>query len=280
MNLEIPSASKLKHLLLQEVVGRYQSVQGTLREAQWHVLCQVANWLEIPDFIHLQQDEIQRNVLSKVLFKNSKTLPQTDNEWTRLLSQWLRQNMLHSSDVKERLICQILAVDGFDGLECTDLKNYLVNVVDPGCIRQEYKLHIIAVRHMYDWFDTHASVASLTGTDSACVVFLALLQLYMYHLPQLMTNEQIAIHAHKAKAWGENFLHRNASYYNDVRKVKFNLLEELSQVYVKAWPHDWRPLAQELLTGLTHKKFYDLPPDDDETKPIRKNKKTTKPTET
>ncbi|GFQ91198.1 ribonucleoside-diphosphate reductase subunit M2 [Trichonephila clavata] len=120
-------------------------------------------------------------------------------------------------DVKERDIYQLLAVDGFDGFEAKHLKFYLSVILDQKVVRHEYRFHIKAVRAMYRWFESQPKVSSLTGTDSGCVVFLTLLQLYMNKL-QLMDDE-VTLQVHLAKRLAEGFLHRNANYYKDVRNV-------------------------------------------------------------
>lgn len=228
-----------------------RTTRGNLLASRWHVLRRVSEWLQIPDMLDLYLDEIQRNQLVSLLYKgtkHTKQLPQDDAEWSRLLTFWIRQNR-----VEDRLIYHILAVDGFDGFEPKDLKYYLPAVIDPGCIRWEYRQHGIAVRSMYQWFESHSDVSSLTGSDSGCVVFLALLQLYVEEIPPV--DEQIAMQAHRAQAWAEGYLYRNASNHQDVRKVTPDLLRELGRVYGNAW--DWHQVAREQLASLINKKWFD-----------------------
>ncbi|GFY55662.1 uncharacterized protein TNIN_424451 [Trichonephila inaurata madagascariensis] len=75
-----------------------------------------------------------------------------------------------------------VAVDGFDGFEAKHLKLYLSAILDQKFVRQEYRLHVKAVRAMCRWFESQPQVSSLTEMDSGCVVFLTLLQLYMNKL--------------------------------------------------------------------------------------------------
>lgn len=194
--------SEIKFALEACVAERCLETHGSLRECRWHVLCLVAEWLQIPNALDLYADEMQRDRLATLLLndvkhKNVKLLPRDELEWNRLLTGWLRRGPV----VKDRLVYQLLAVDGFDGVESHHLKSYLPNVIDPGCIRQQYRLHVMAVRYMYEWFESKPEVSSLTGTDSACVVFLALVQLYA----EDQKDEMIVLQAHKAKVWGEGF---------------------------------------------------------------------------
>ncbi|GFR19963.1 uncharacterized protein TNCT_325881 [Trichonephila clavata] len=83
---------------------------------------------------------------------------------------------------------------------------------------------------MYRWFESQPQVSSLTETDSGCVVFLTLLQLYVNKLEML--EDEITLQVHLAKRSAEGFLHRNANYYKDVRNVMEALLQELGNIYV------------------------------------------------
>ncbi|GFX70530.1 uncharacterized protein TNCV_875041 [Trichonephila clavipes] len=86
---------------------------------------------------------------------------------------------------------------------------------------------------MYQWFESQPQVSSLTETDSGCVVFLTLLQLYMNNLE--MMEDEITLQVHLAKRSADGFLHRNANYYKDVRNVTQALLQELGNIYVQEW---------------------------------------------
>ncbi|GFQ80494.1 ribonucleoside-diphosphate reductase subunit M2 [Trichonephila clavata] len=121
-------------------------------------------------------------------------------------------------DVKERDIYRWLAVDGFDGFEAKHLKLYLSAILDQKFIRQEYRLHIKAVLAMYRWFDSQPQMSSLTGTDSGCVVFLTLLQLYVNKL-EMMEDE---ITLQKKAEWALNWI-QNPSFAK--RLVAFAAVE-------------------------------------------------------
>ncbi|GFR14686.1 ribonucleoside-diphosphate reductase subunit M2 [Trichonephila clavata] len=162
------------------------------------------------------KDQLLQLLSKGIKRKNLKHIPQDESEWIHLLNVWLRQSTM-DHDVKERDIYQLLAVDGFDGFEAKHLKFYLSVILDQKVVWHEYRFHIKAVRAMYRWFESQPKVSSLTGTDSGCVVFLTLLQLYMNKL-QLMDDE-VTLQVHLAKRLAEGFLHRNANYYKDVRNV-------------------------------------------------------------
>ncbi|GFR03762.1 uncharacterized protein TNCT_320351 [Trichonephila clavata] len=146
-----------------------------------------------------------------------------------------------------------LPIAGFDGFEANHLKFYLSVILDQKVVRHEYRFHIKAVRALYRWFESQPKVSSLTGTDSGCVVFLTLLQLYMNKL-QLMDDE-VTLQVHLAKRLAEGFLHRNANYYKGVRNVTEVLLQELGNIYVEEWQgKDWTCVANEQLARLMNNK--------------------------
>ncbi|GFY04601.1 uncharacterized protein TNCV_4416851 [Trichonephila clavipes] len=258
-HLETELQTDLKHLLQQKVV--YQCLLGgreeTIEQHRWKVLQQVAEWLNIPNALSMHQDYYVKDQLLQILSKgikrkNVKKIPQDESEWVQLLNVWLRRNTM-DHDVKERDIYRLLAVDGFDGFEAKHLKLYLSSILDQKFIRQEYRLHVKAVRAMYQWFESQPQVSSLTGTDSGCVVFLTLLQLYMNKLK--MMEDEITLQVHLAKRSAEGFLHRNANYYKDVRNVTEALLQELGNIYVQEWQgKDWTFVANEQLTRLIKNK--------------------------
>lgn len=221
----------------------------------------MARWLDLPADIDYGQD--YRDHLIRLLLTTTTTtkkkrlreLPHDEAECLRLLSQWLRCNTLpNGKDVAQRHMYRILAVDGFDGLEAKDLKNYVSSIWNPTGCRLEYRLHGTAVRDMYDWIDASPEVSSLTGTDSACVVFLALLELYGQHLSRVMMDDEVAHQTQRARLGVEGFLHRNASYYKDVRKVNEVMLKTLGLVYSKRF-EQWQKVGSELLTALCHKRL-------------------------
>ncbi|GFR15192.1 uncharacterized protein TNCT_731951 [Trichonephila clavata] len=258
-HLETELQTDLKRLLQQKVV--YQCLVGgreeTIEQHQWKVLQQVAEWLHIPNALSMHQDDCVKDQLLQLLSKgitrkNFKKIPQDESEWTHLLNVWLRRNTM-DHDVKERDIYRWLAVDGFDGFEAKHLKLYLSAILDPKFIRQEYRLHIKAVRAMYRWFESQPQVSSLTETDSGCVVFLTLLQLYVNKLE--MIEDEITLQVHLAKRSAEGFLHRNANYYKDVRKVTEALLQEFGNIYVYEWQgKNWTHVANEQLGRLMKNK--------------------------
>ncbi|GFQ83349.1 uncharacterized protein TNCT_423371 [Trichonephila clavata] len=258
-HLETELQTDLKRLLQQKVV--YQCLVGgreeTIEQHRWKVLQQVAEWLHIPHALSTHQDDCVKDQVLQLLSKgikrkHFKKIPQDESEWTHLLNVWLRRNTMNQ-DVKERDIYRWLAVDGFDGFEAKHLKLYLLAILDQKCIRQEYRLHIKAVRAMYRWFESQPQVSSLTGTDSGCVVFLTLLQLYVNKLE--MMEDEITLQVHLAKRSAEGFLHRNANYYKDVRNVTEALLQELGNIYVQEWQgKDWTSVANEQLGRLMKSK--------------------------
>ncbi|GFQ80235.1 uncharacterized protein TNCT_549691 [Trichonephila clavata] len=257
--LETELQTKLRDLLQQQVA--YQCLKGgreeTIEQHRWKVLQQVAEWLHIPHALSMNQNAYVKDQLLQLLSKgikrkNLKHIPQDESEWIHLLNVWLRQSTM-DHDVKERDIYQLLAVDGFDGFEAKHLKFYLSVILDQKVVRHEYRFHIKAVRAMYRWFESQPKVSSLTGTDSGCVVFLTLLQLYMNKL-QLMDDE-VTLQVHLAKRLAEGFLHRNANYYKDVRNVTEVLLQELGNIYVEEWQgKDWTCVANEQLARLMNNK--------------------------
>ncbi|GBN05071.1 hypothetical protein AVEN_117940-1 [Araneus ventricosus] len=180
-------------------------------------------------------------------------MPQEVLEWTRLLNQWLRQHA--TEDMVDRQIYRLLAIDGFEGFEAKDLRTYLASALNSKGIREEYRQHTRAVRSMYEWIDTRPEISSLMGTDSACVVFLAFLQLYESKLNTLLADDRVAMQTHRARRSAEGFLHRNASYYKDIRKVTEDLLRELVFKYEYVWKgQDGRRIGTELMTRLSNKK--------------------------
>ncbi|GIY15387.1 uncharacterized protein CEXT_25971, partial [Caerostris extrusa] len=190
--------SSVQRMIHQMVVLR--SLRGpsdqTIQHHRRAVLEQVASWLGMPEAVREDNDGKERHQLLQ-LFSTSakktqiKQLPRDESDWSRHLSHWVRENTLRNGqDVKHRTIYKILAVDGFEGLEAKDLKNYLWNILNLSELRREYRHHLNAVRQMYEWLDTHSEVSSLMGTDSACVVCLALLHLYMQSLENVIVDDQ------------------------------------------------------------------------------------------
>lgn len=138
-------------------------------------------------------DPKYRDRLLKLLVANSykhrsREIPAEGSEWIKLVNEWVKGNSADDT-VFERKIFYILAVDGFTGIGAKDLKFYLQNVLIP--LSDEYKMHARGVRAMYNYFQGNMLIESLTGTDSACIVFLALLTLYMTHLQSELFDEKV-----------------------------------------------------------------------------------------
>lgn len=220
----------------------YQSLQYH----RHHLLRDIASWLDVP---LNEEPPLIKDELLAVLDTKSRYLPKNEQEWQRLLNQWLRNpsNKIGKDEVKHRTVYRLLAVDGFDGVLGQDLKDYLPNVLSNG-LRKEYQRHSRAVRKMYSWLEDDPRVASLTGTDSACVVFLALIRLFTSQIAVL--DDQVRVQVERARHNVENYLNRNSNYYKDVQNVDAELLDELSQVYVDVHP-DWSPQGLEILNYLS-----------------------------
>lgn len=243
--------------LLQKKVAQHCFVgfkEETLEQHRWKVLCEVADWLQLSDTLRMQQngwvlDEMLTLFLKDLKRKNLKQTPREEMEWTRLLNQWLCHHP--TEDVVGRHIYRLLAVDGFEGFETKNLHCYLSGILNPKDIRVEYRQHVNAVRNMYDWIDSEPKISSLMGTDSACIVFLALLQLFQRKLTELFSDDHIAMQAHQARRLAEGFLHRNSTYYRDVRNVTEEMLKELGEIYEMTWKgKDWSEIGTELMTQM------------------------------
>lgn len=202
-----------------------------------------------------ERDRFVRLLMIHANKKKIREFPRDESECVRLLRQWLRYNTLpNGKDVKQRGIYRVLAVDGLDGFEAKHLKAYVSGLWYPDQRRPEYKRHDGAVRCMYDWIEANPDVSSLTGTDSACVVFLALLNCYRRGLPRLLMDDEIASQTKRARCWAEGFLHRDVSFYRDVRKVTDVLLDELCEVYADAF-ENWHDVGTEFLKSLCNKRL-------------------------
>lgn len=249
--------------MIQRLVARKLATSTenpTWAHCQRQVLSDVARWLDMPRVLDDYHDDSVRERLVQLLLTSAKKkrhrdLPRDEGECLRLLGQWLRHNTLsNGKDVKTRQVYRLLAVDGFDGLEAKDLKQYVSGIWNPSSRRQEYKIHAEAVRSMYDWIDVSQQVSSLTGTDSACIVFLALLKLYKRDLKHVLMNDEIASQTNRAQLSVEGFLHRNANYYKDVRKVDDAMLDALGTAYANVFP-EWQSVGKELLVNLCNKRL-------------------------
>lgn len=186
-------------------------------------------------------------LLSSVSKQNST--PADNSDWVKLLNKWIKANS-SGAVLSNREIYEILAVDGFRGFKPKHLKLHLPEVLSPP--RKERESHRRGVRSMYDFFRERKGVSGLTGTDSACVVFLALIRWYSSRMrDDLMLDDQIEYGVGRAKIWAEGFLQQHADYYPDVKNVDEELLEEFGGVYERQFRDEsWREVGRELLAGL------------------------------
>lgn len=252
--------------VLDELQSRQREENPTVEEVQRNLLSQMGRLMhlspsKLPE-VRLNEDVEQRDRFVRLLMihakkKKLREFPRDESECVRLLGQWLRHNTLpNGKDVKQRGIYQVLAVDGFDGLEAKHLKGYVSGLWHPERRRPDYKKHSRAVRCMYNWIEASLAISSLTGTDSACVVFLALLTCYRQGLSQLLMDDEVASQTKRAQWWVEEFLHRNVNYYKDVQKVNKVLLNELGKVYTDNFDN-WQDVGAELLKNLCNKRLDD-----------------------
>lgn len=167
-------------------------------------------------------------LLSSASKHNVKDVPLDESEWLKLMNQWIR-NTSNEEIIFNRDIYQILAVDGFHGLRPKDLKHYLTGVLLP--FRSEFKMHVKGVRAMYEYFDQNSYIGSLSGTDSACAIFLALLELFSKLLNEVLMDDQVRFQLQQVKSWVEGFLHKHSEYYRDVKYVDESLLKKLMNIY-------------------------------------------------
>lgn len=242
--------------LNREVALRCLQGKQTLHQHRWEVLEQVAQWLHIrEDLENVHNGQVLEELMS--LFsqegKRMKQIPTDIRDWERLLKQWLNHHQVMNRD-----LFRLLAVDGFSG---EGLKKYLHDVLDSKKMRREYQLHARAVRDMYQAMDAHPHVSSLVGTDSACVIFLALLKLFTETFTEVMLDSDMAVHLQNIKRRSEMGLHRNANYYKDVHAVTDAVLDELGEVY-KSCGHDWSRVGKEQLYKVVneYKKLMEGPP--------------------
>lgn len=192
------------------------------------------------------------SLLATALKQNLKDIPLENSEWTKLLNKWLRANT-SGTVISSREIYRILAVDGFRGFKPNHLKCYLPDILLP--LRMEYKSHVRAIRNMYQFFDENENVSSLTGTDSACVIFLSLIDWYALQMKNdLMLDDQIMFKVHEAKSWAEGCLQQHGEYYRDVKNVDEKLLKKFGIIYAEQFKEDesWKVIGRELLTNLNN----------------------------
>lgn len=246
-DLEVLLTQKLIH---QIVTGR---TTETLDSHRRRLLEELTRWIlpceKSPD----TYDPSFRDELITILASGSKyfwnEIPLEESEWVKLTNQWVRNN---SSDevVFSRDIYQVLAVDGFSGFRPKDLKNYLSQILVP--LRVEFRAHAKGVRAMYDFFNQQESIESLTGTDSACIVFLVLLQFYAAHLEREMLDDQVSIQMQQTQSLAEGYLHKHSDYYRDLKNVDESMMKTLESVYSEhlADRLQWEIVGQELFKQL------------------------------
>lgn len=228
----------------------------TLRFHRRQLIKQLADWIgffdEDEDSSTKDENGRYRHELVTLLAATSKKyfvdVPADNSEWTKLLNKWLKANT-SGAVLSNRNVYRILAVDGFRGFKPKHLTSYLPEVLLP--LREEYKSHVRGVRSMYEFFDENEKVSSLTGTDSACVIFLALLHWYGRRMgDDLMKDDQITFQVKQAKLWAEGYLQQNGEYYHDVKNVDENLLETFGKIYGDEFKNDdesWKVIGCELL---------------------------------
>ncbi|GFQ93376.1 uncharacterized protein TNCT_229551 [Trichonephila clavata] len=211
-------------------------LKGQNHETRMHhhvaVFRQVADLLNLP--LPLERDE-----KLKQLFGTS--FQSTDLH--RLLDEWIRKNSIAKEKlIKTRDIFYILSVDGFKGL--TDLKPYLEEEPDGN--------HIESVRAMYLAFDKKSSLQSLTGTDSACVVFVTLLMLFSNKI----LDDNVKMLATSIKKRIEGGMLKRAQYYKDIRLVNENVMKELISIYVEKNPKYTECAKRKTDSLIYYKKYF------------------------
>lgn len=258
---------EIKKLLHEKLVRRVVSGRPfeTLRFHRRQLIKQLADWIGVfdeDDDSSSGKDENgrYRHELMTLLAATSKKyfvdVPADNSEWTKLLNKWLKANT-SGAVLSNRAVYRILAVDGFRGFRPKHLTSYLPEVLLP--LREEYKFHVRGVRNMYDFLDKNEKVSSLTGTDSACVIFLALLHWYERRMADdLMKDDQITFQVKRAKSWAEGYLQQNGEYYHDVKNVDENLLETFGEIYGEEFKNDdesWKVIGCELLPMVNRDKM-------------------------
>ncbi|GFS37513.1 uncharacterized protein NPIL_626081 [Nephila pilipes] len=124
-----------------------------------------------------------------------------------------KEKILRSNDLNV-----LLAVDGFSGYTPNDLKNYINNLkyADDG------DKHTNIVRKMYDM----DLLKSLSGTDASCIVFLALLTVYI----KFISDDQALLIIESIISNFRNYLMKNAQFYGDIANA-VNNLDEIVEFY-------------------------------------------------
>lgn len=205
---------------------------------------EIVGWIfeKLPDTYNFEYREQLIDLLATVSKQNLKDAQLHKSEWNRLLNEWLKKN---GDVIFKRDVYRILAVDGFHGLHSEHLKRYLPGILNP--IRHGYRLHCRGVRAMYEFFEKNLKLESITGTDSAYVVYLALLHFYVSNLQ--LSDDQLCYQIEQAKSWTEGKLQKQSKYYPDLKHVDENVLKALSDVYVRQFrdEQDWKVVGNELI---------------------------------
>ncbi|GBO33063.1 hypothetical protein AVEN_34102-1 [Araneus ventricosus] len=213
--------SELHSAILKAVDRRF--LKGRNHETRQHhhvaVLREVAELLNLP--LPCEREHRLQRLLGTTFYRS---------ELGSLLDHWVRQHSIGPEKlIKTREPFAILGVDGFDGID--DFKAYLhTDAADA---------HYLGVVDMYSYMDA-SPIACLTGTDSACVVFLALLKLFSTQI----VDDHVKIVVERVRNRTENFMHRHAQYYRDICLVNEDVLNALIRVYVNA-NSNWCELAAE-----------------------------------
>lgn len=234
-HLSIESVNKeLKDLIKKKLI--YHVLKGqpsdTLDFHRQKLIEELIHWVQPSQNVINTYDSTYRDQLMTLLSSaskhNVKDVPLDESEWLKLMNQWIR-NTSNEEIIFNREIYQILAVDGFHGFRPKDLKHYLTGVLLP--LRSEFKMHAKGVRAMYEYFDQNSYIESLSGTDSACAIFLSLLELYAKLLKEVLMDDQVCFQLQQVKSWVEGFLHKHLDYYRDVKYVDKSLFKKLMNVY-------------------------------------------------
>lgn len=248
--------AKLKKLLTRKLT--HQVISGrpsdTLLHHRRRLLRELTRWILPSEKSPSTFDPTFRDQLITLLATESKQglkeIPVEESDWNKHINQWLKNN---SADdiVFGREIFRILAVDGFSGIRPKDFKIYLSNILLP--LRKLYRMHARGVRAMYAFFDQNGRVGSLTGTDSAYIILLALLILYVEHLPEELHDEQVSLRMRCLRSLVEGHLHKHSDYYRDIQNVNEDMLSTLAGLYTGQFVKrdNWETVGRDMLRGIT-----------------------------
>lgn len=246
LNNQIQTLLQLK---LTHHVMRGQPFE-TLEYHRECILHEISQWLQLSRENSEKNQQFQEDLIT-LFSKNKKPfkeIPKDISEWKRLLNSWLRSNVSENI-IKDRTIYHLLSADGFSGYEPKDLKRYFSNIFTP--LRYVYRLHTRAVRIMYESFDANPKIASLTGTDSCCVIFLALLHIFIPHFISLLNDSQTRMRIGTSRRKVEGYLNQHREYYKDIKNVDESMLKHLGQVYLDQFENEeWKMIGHELLTKM------------------------------